>query len=46
MGLHGPDELHPRMLRRRIDHEQVLSYQELFANLEPGELLGPAPSVY
>ncbi len=35
MGLHGPDEPRPRMLRRRIDHEQVLSYQELFANLEP-----------
>jgi glutamate synthase domain-containing protein 2 len=43
MGLQSPEELRPRMLRRRIDHEQVLSYAELFPHLEPGELTASAP---
>ncbi len=42
LGLSGPEDLHPRMLRRRIDHERTCSYEELFAHLRPGELLaGP-----
>lgn len=39
MGVHGPDELKPHMLRRRVDHRTVASYAELFAHLEPGQLL-------
>ncbi|WP_310964177.1 FMN-binding glutamate synthase family protein [Nocardioides terrisoli] len=43
MGVHGPDELRPHMLRRRIDHERVLSYAEIYRHLEPGELLSAPP---
>ena len=43
MGVHGPEELRPHMLRRRIDHQQVLSYAEMFHHLEPGELLAQPP---
>jgi glutamate synthase domain-containing protein 2 len=42
LGLTGPDQLHPRMLRRRIDHERTLAYDEMFTQLRPGELVsGP-----
>jgi glutamate synthase domain-containing protein 2 len=44
MGLESPAELHPRMLRRRIDHEQVLSYEEMFTQLAPGQLLAQPPT--
>ena len=43
MGVSGPEGLRPHMLRRRVDHERVLSYAELFHHLEPGELLASAP---
>jgi glutamate synthase domain-containing protein 2 len=43
MGVHGPHELAPRMLHRRIDHRAVLSYAELFEHLEPGQLLAEPP---
>jgi glutamate synthase domain-containing protein 2 len=42
MGLARPEELHPRMLRRRIDHERTLSYEELFSHLDLGELVAGA----
>jgi glutamate synthase domain-containing protein 2 len=40
MGLDGPHQLEPRMLRRRIDHTRTDSYAELFDHLTPGQLLG------
>jgi len=43
MGVHGPDELRPHMLRRRVDHDRVASYAEMFHHLQPGELLTAAP---
>ncbi|WP_460460989.1 FMN-binding glutamate synthase family protein [Angustibacter peucedani] len=39
MGLRSPDELHPGLLLRRVDHTTTRSYAELFDWLEPGELL-------
>jgi glutamate synthase domain-containing protein 2 len=44
MGVHGPSELRPHMLRRRVNHDQVLSYAEMFHHLEPGELLASPPA--
>jgi glutamate synthase domain-containing protein 2 len=44
MGVHGPDELRPHMLRRRVDHDRVASYAEMFHHLRPGELLDTPPS--
>ncbi|MGI8521840.1 MAG: FMN-binding glutamate synthase family protein [Nocardioides sp.] len=44
MGLHGPDDLRPHMLRRRIDHDEVKSYAEMFHHLEPGQLLAEPPA--
>ena len=43
MGVHGPEELRPHMLRRRIDHRQVRSYADLFHHLGPGQLLSDPP---
>lgn len=43
MGLHGPGELRPHMLRRRIGHDQVLSYAELFPHLSHRELVDGSP---
>jgi glutamate synthase domain-containing protein 2 len=43
MGVHGPAELRPHMLRRRLDHEHVTSYAEMFHHLESGELLDSPP---
>jgi glutamate synthase domain-containing protein 2 len=39
MGLHGPAEIEPWMLIRRVDEMTTSSYAELFEWLEPGELL-------
>jgi glutamate synthase domain-containing protein 2 len=44
MGVSGPDELRPHMLRRRIDQQRVASYAEMFHHLRPGELLAAAPA--
>ena len=44
MGLTGADQLRPSMLRRRVDHERVLSYADMFDHLAPGELLDSAPA--
>ena len=43
MGLHGPGELKPHMLRRRVNHDEVRSYAEMFHHLEPGQLLDSPP---
>ncbi|HEY2041804.1 MAG TPA: FMN-binding glutamate synthase family protein [Jatrophihabitans sp.] len=43
LGLAGPQELHPAMLMRRIDHVNTRSYAELYDWLSPGELLTDAP---
>ncbi|WP_344660337.1 FMN-binding glutamate synthase family protein [Catenulispora subtropica] len=40
MGLTGPHELRPEMVRRRVSQRKVSSYAELYDYLEPGELLG------
>ena len=44
MGVTGPGELRPHMLRRRLDHRDVVSYAELFHHLAPGELLTSPPA--
>jgi glutamate synthase domain-containing protein 2 len=44
MGLHGPEELRPSHLMRRIDHTSTCSYAELYTWLEPGELLIDPPA--
>ncbi|MFC4947974.1 FMN-binding glutamate synthase family protein [Pseudonocardia sp. GCM10023141] len=43
MGVHGPAELRPEQLRRRIGHMDTHSYADLFDWLSPGELLHDAP---
>ena len=43
MGVRSHDELRPHMLRRRLDAATVRSYAEMYAWLEPGELLGAPP---
>ena len=43
MGVHGPEELRPHMLRRRVNHDEVRSYAEMFHHLQPGELLSCPP---
>jgi glutamate synthase domain-containing protein 2 len=44
MGLTGPHELTPAMLRRRVDHTTTRTYAELYDWLEPGQLLAQAPA--
>ena len=44
MGLSSFDELRPHMLRRRIDHGTIASYEELFEHLRTGQLLAEAPA--
>lgn len=46
MGLREPAELRPHMLRRRIDHERVLSYAESFVPLADGELVHEPPAAW
>lgn len=43
MGLRGPHELAPHMLRRRVSQDEVLSYAEMFHHLGDGELLDAPP---
>jgi glutamate synthase domain-containing protein 2 len=43
MGLHGPSEIEPWMLIRRVDQATTRSYADLFEWLKPGELLDCAP---
>lgn len=43
MGVASFDALEPRMLRRRLAHDRVVSYGDLFHHLQPGELLAEAP---
>ncbi|PRA10061.1 FMN-binding glutamate synthase family protein [Arthrobacter sp. MYb211] len=44
MGLHGPDQLNTRMLRRRVNLQSTRSYASLFHWLQPGELLENPPA--
>ncbi|MGZ4478226.1 MAG: FMN-binding glutamate synthase family protein [Nocardioidaceae bacterium] len=46
MGLEGPHQLAPHMLRRRIDHSTTQSYAELFEHLETGQLLADPPETW
>ena len=46
MGLEGPHQLAPHMLRRRVDHSRTESYAELFEHLEDGQLLAEAPRTW
>jgi glutamate synthase domain-containing protein 2 len=43
MGLHSFDELRPHMLRRRIDHQTIVGYDEVFDHLAPGQLYQTPP---
>ncbi len=43
MGLSGPHELTPHMLRRRVDHSRTESYAQLYEQLEPGQLFTDPP---
>ncbi len=43
MGVSGPEQLRPHMLRRRISQTEIRSYAEMFHHLEPGELLASPP---
>ena len=46
MGLEGPHQLTPHMLRRRVDHSRTQSYAELYEHLEPGQLLAEPPHTW
>lgn len=39
MGVSSPADLRPHMLRRRMDHQHVRSYADVFDHLAPGQLL-------
>jgi glutamate synthase domain-containing protein 2 len=43
LGAHGPGELAPHMLRKRVAPSIVRSYAELYEWLEPGQLLSEPP---
>ncbi|OHV03817.1 FMN-binding glutamate synthase family protein [Mycobacterium talmoniae] len=43
LGAHGPQELSPRMLRKRVAASSVRSYAELYEWLRPGQLLAEPP---
>jgi glutamate synthase domain-containing protein 2 len=43
MGLAGPHELTPHMLRRRVDHSRTENYAQLYEQLLPGQLLADPP---
>ncbi|MGW4983865.1 FMN-binding glutamate synthase family protein [Streptomyces mirabilis] len=44
MGVTDPAQLHPHMLRRRIDAQTVRSYGDLYEWLSPGQLLVEPPA--
>lgn len=44
MGVRGPGQLAPHMLRRRVSEQEVRSYAEMFHHLRPGELLESPPA--
>ena len=44
MGAPRPEDLRPHMLRRRVDHDEVRSYEEMFHHLQPGQLLAEPPA--
>ena len=44
MGLHGPGDLRPSQVMRRVSHTTTRSYADLYDWLAPGELIADAPS--
>jgi hypothetical protein len=46
MGLSGPEELAPHMLRRRVEHSRTESYAEMFEHLQEGQLLAEPPKTW
>lgn len=46
MGCTSPDQLSPRMLRRRVDHLTTRSYASIYHWMEPGELLSDPPRTW
>lgn len=46
MGLESPNELHPSMLLRRIGPTSVKSYEEIYYQAAPGELLTGEPDEF
>jgi hypothetical protein len=43
MGLEGPRALGPAMVMRRVDHQAVRTFAELYDYLKPGQLLAEPP---
>lgn len=43
MGCTSPEQLSPRMLRRRVDHLTTRSYAKIYNWMDPGELLTKPP---
>ena len=43
MGLTSFDDLRPHMLRRRVTHGRIVSYDDLVDPMEPGQLLSDVP---
>ncbi len=46
MGLHSPHDVGPHHLVRRIDHQNSLSYEQMYAWLTPGQLLDDPPETW
>nr|WP_244215547.1 FMN-binding glutamate synthase family protein [Kitasatospora purpeofusca] len=44
MGVDSPSQLHPHMLRRRLDPQTIRSYADLHPWLDPGQLLQDVPA--
>jgi glutamate synthase domain-containing protein 2 len=46
MGLHSPHDVGPHHLVRRIDHQNSLSYEQMYDWLTPGQLLDDPPETW
>lgn len=46
LGVRGPGELGPHLLRRNVSAKETRSYAELFEWLRPGELVAEAPQTW
>ncbi|MGB5796145.1 MAG: FMN-binding glutamate synthase family protein [Mycolicibacter algericus] len=44
LGAHGPQQLSPHMLRKRVSPSLVRSYAEIYEWLQPGQLLSDRPA--
>jgi glutamate synthase domain-containing protein 2 len=46
MGLHSPADVTPHHLVRRIDHQNSLSYEQMYDWLKPGQLVDEPPETW